>query len=117
MAFCNQKCTAKCINSHCCCNLPIYLMYHIQLPCCKDSLHHIDCIVNKSKCPNCKIKFEQDTKTYINNVKTVVYEKLKEIETRKQKQNLLRKNIQLEVNKMIKERNRKFLEYKKMKMI
>ena len=106
MAFCNEKCTGKCINSRCFCDLPIYLMDHIQLPCCNKSLHHVDCISNKQKCPNCEIEFNQEVKTYIKNVKSMVYEKLKELEKRKEKQDLLRKPMQLEVYKMIKEINR-----------
>ena len=113
MAFCKERCTEKCINARCYCGLPIFLMDHIQLPCCNKALHHVSCISKKSKCPNCDTKFDVETKTCIKNVESTVFEKLKEIEKRKQKQNSLRKHIQIEVCKIMKERIRQNLECKK----
>ena len=85
MTFCNERCTGKCITSRCYCSLPIYLMHHIQLPCCNEALHHVICISKKSKCPNCERKFTQEINTYIQNVKCIISEKLKDLQKKNKK--------------------------------
>ena len=87
----------------------------MQLPCCNEALHHVNCISNTLKCPNCKTKFNQEVKTYIKNVEFTISKKIQEIEKTKQKQNSFRKHIQTEVWKIMGERIRQNLECKKNK--
>ena len=50
---CNQNCrTGLCV-----CKLPIFALDHIELKCCRNSSYHLICIMNQSKCFNCKKEF------------------------------------------------------------
>lgn len=90
-------CKKTCFKNDCFCGLPIILMEHVQLPCCNDSIHHVNCIMNESSCPNCKRKFDKQTLNYIQNVnEKVIQKQIKqqiEKKAREPKQKMLRKQI------------------------
>ena len=101
MAYCNAKCTETCLVARCYCNLPLFVMDHVQLPCCNEAVHHVLCICEKSICPDCRKLFSGQTKKYIKNLKNRILLDLQKKENREQKQRIFRKHIEKEVKKII----------------
>ena len=51
------RCNNNCRRTVCVCKLPIFALDHIELKCCSNSLYHLICIMDQSKCFNCQKEF------------------------------------------------------------
>ena len=102
-------CSADCMKSACICELPIFIMDHIQLMCCNKS-YHVLCIADKTTCLNCKQEFDHQTIKAIKHTERKILEKYQKQQLGEKKRILLRKDINKQVYEILLLRIKKQLE-------
>ena len=94
-----KRSECDCKELKCFCGLPLFMMDHLQLPCCDKGKYHVLCISKRTNCVECNEEFSKHIKMFINNAHAMVMQKFK----KEQKNELKRKKTRKECQKLIKD--------------
>ena len=90
-----------CKDLQCFCGLPLFMMDHLQLPCCGEAKYHVLCISNQTKCFKCNKEFDKFIKRHIQNAEAIVLQKLQKEEKFELKRLQAREQLQRLINSTI----------------
>ena len=93
------KCYCK--ESRCICQLPLFAMDHLELPCCTEAKYHVLCISKHSKCLKCKKEFNEQIKLFIKNAEALMIQKFDKEKIVESKRSKARKQLQKTINDVI----------------
>ena len=92
-----KKIECNCKEVQCSCGLPLFMMDHLQLPCCNEAKYHVLCISNHTKCLKCKKDFNEHVILFVQNAQAIIMQKFRKEQSNELKRLKARKKLQLSI--------------------
>ena len=96
-----KRIECDCKELQCFGGLPLFMMDHIQLPCCDEGKYHVLCISNQTNCLKCKEEFNKHIKKFIQNTEAIIMNKFQKEQNNELKRSKTRKQLQRLINNVI----------------